>query len=488
MKKTVKSVKKSAKERVEFVDVTPHRSIMLKLGQSGYSLSEALAELIDNSIDASLPEKKLNIDISLDEKKISIVDNGSGMPKDVASKVLKLGFSTKEGLSTLGKFGLGLKTSCLSLGKSFDIKTSPVGSDEEYSVSFDEDSWMKSGEWHKYPLKITKGVAKGKSYTKIIIENINRFYKKQVRKPWKLKNTEGVVLGEQFTPIDSAGIYVPAGQAPLVSTVYMTVVPARIAGVKRIALATPPDKSGNINPHILVVADLLKVNEIYKVGGAQAIAAFTFGTKTIPAVHKIAGPGNAYVTEAKRQAYGYVDIDMLAGPTELVIIANRRSPSAYLKADLLAQAEHNGGLAILITNSKSQAKQFKHEVNQGYVVLVKNLEQAIEAANEIAPEHLEILVKNPFKIVKKIKNAGAIFLGPYSPVAVGDYAAGPSHVLPTGSTAKFFSGLSLNDFYKSSHIISYSKKALEDIRAPLEKIANIEGLSKHLESVKVRFE
>ena len=323
---------------------------------------------------------------------------------------------------------------------------------------------------------------------KIIIENINRFYKKQVRKPWKLKNTEGVVLGEQFTPIDSAGIYVPAGQAPLVSTVYMTVVPARIAGVKRIALATPPDKSGNINPHILVVADLLKVNEIYKVGGAQAIAAFTFGTKTIPAVHKIAGPGNAYVTEAKRQAYGYVDIDMLAGPTELVIIANRRSPSAYLKADLLAQAEHNGGLAILITNSKSQAKQFKHEVNQGYVVLVKNLEQAIEVANEIAPEHLEILVKNPFKIVKKIKNAGAIFLGPYSPVAVGDYAAGPSHVLPTGSTAKFFSGLSLNDFYKSSHIISYSKKALEDIRAPLEKIANIEGLSKHLESVKVRFE
>ena len=323
---------------------------------------------------------------------------------------------------------------------------------------------------------------------KIIIDNINRFYKKQVRKPWKLKNSDGVVLGEQFTPIDSAGIYVPAGQAPLVSTVYMTVVPARIAGVKRIALASPPDKSGNINPHILVVADLLKVNEIYKVGGAQAIAAFTFGTKTIPPVHKIAGPGNTYVTEAKRQAYGYVDIDMLAGPTELVIIANRYSPSAYLKADLLAQAEHNGGLAILITNSKAQAKQFKHEVNQGYVVLVKNLEQAIEAANEIAPEHLEILVKNPFKIAKKIKNAGAIFLGPYSPVAVGDYAAGPSHVLPTGSTAKFFSGLSLNDFYKSSHIISYSKKALEDIRGPLEKIANIEGLSKHLESVKVRFE
>ncbi len=323
---------------------------------------------------------------------------------------------------------------------------------------------------------------------KVIIDNVSRFYRKQLRKPWKLKNNDGVILGEQFTPLESVGIYIPAGQAPLVSTVYMTIIPAKIAGVKRIALASPPDKSGNINPHILVVADLLKVNEIYKVGGAQAIAAFTFGTKTIPPVHKIAGPGNAYVTEAKRQAYGYVDIDMLAGPTELVIIANRYSPSAYLKADLLAQAEHNGGLAILITNSKSQARQFRQEVKEGYVVLVKNLEQAIEVTNEIAPEHLEILVKNPFKIVKKIKNAGAIFLGPYSPVAVGDYAAGPSHVLPTGSTAKFFSGLSLNDFYKSSHIISYSKKALEDIRGPIEKIANIEGLSRHLESVKVRFE
>ena len=326
------------------------------------------------------------------------------------------------------------------------------------------------------------------SSLKVIIDNVTKFYKKQTKKSWKIKGSEGVVLGEQFTPLESVGIYVPAGQAPLVSTVYMTVLPAKIAGVKRIVLITPPDKSGNVNPHILVVADLLKVDEIYKVGGAQAIAALAFGTKTIRPVDKVVGPGNKYVTEAKRQAYGYVDIDMLAGPTELAIIANRRSPANYVKADLLAQGEHSGGLAILITNSKAQAKYFKNEVESGYVVLVKNLQQSIEVANSIAPEHLEILINNPFKILKKIRNAGAIFLGPFSPVAVGDYVAGPSHVLPTAGTAKFFSGLSLCDFIKSNHIIAYSRKALENIRVPLEKIAGIEGLGKHLDSVKVRFE
>lgn len=325
------------------------------------------------------------------------------------------------------------------------------------------------------------------SSLKVIIENVTRFYKRQVKKSWKIKAGEGVVLGEQFTPIASVGIYIPAGQAPLVSTVYMTVLPAKIAGVKRIVLVSPPDKCGNINPHILVVADLLKVDEIYKAGGAQAIAALALGTKTLPAVNKIVGPGNVYVTEAKRQVYGYVDIDMLAGPTELVIIANRYSPAPFLKADLLAQGEHSGGLAILITTSRAQAKQFKHELTNGYTILVKNLDQAVELVNRIAPEHLEILIKNPSKILKKIKNAGAIFLGPYSPTAVGDYVAGPSHVLPTSGTAKFFSGLSLSDFIKSTHSISYSKKALENVRGPLEKIAEIEGLSKHLESVKVRF-
>lgn len=322
---------------------------------------------------------------------------------------------------------------------------------------------------------------------KIIIDNVTKFYKRQSKKSWRIKDKEGIVIGEQFGPLESVGIYIPAGTAPLVSTVYMTVLPAKIAGVKRIVLVSPPDKSGNINPHILVVADLLKVDEIYKVGGAQAIAACAFGTKTIPRVQKIVGPGNIYVTEAKRQLYGYADIDMLAGPTELAIIANRYSHNSYIKADLLAQGEHRGGLAILITTSRAQAKQFRQELASGYIVLVKNLKAAVEVANAIAPEHLEILIKNPFKIVRQIKNAGAVFLGHYSPAAVGDYVAGPSHVLPTSGTAKFFSGLSLSDFIKSSHIISYSKRALESVRGPLEKIANIEGLTKHLESVKARF-
>jgi len=327
------------------------------------------------------------------------------------------------------------------------------------------------------------------SSLKIIIENVNRFYRKNLKKSWRSKTPEGLVLGENYRPLQSAGIYIPAGTAPLVSTVYMTVLPAKIAGVKRIVLVTPPDKSGNINPHILVVADLLKVDEIYRVGGAQAIAALAYGTKSIPRVDKIVGPGNSYVSEAKRQTFGFVDIDMIAGPTELVIIANRFSDPGYIIADLRAQAEHIGGLAILITNSKKLAREIKSatESVNGFIILTKNLREAAEIADRIAPEHLEILVKNPKGLVKRINNAGAIFLGPYSPAAAGDYVAGPSHVLPTGGTARFFSGLSVSDFIKSNHIISYSKKALQEAREPLEMIAGIEGLQKHLDSIKTRF-
>jgi len=327
------------------------------------------------------------------------------------------------------------------------------------------------------------------SSLKIIIENVNRFYRKQLRKSWRIKGPEGVFLGENYTPLERVGIYIPAGTAPLVSTVYMTVLPAKLAGVKEIVLISPPDKNGYINPHILVVADLLKVDEIYRVGGAQGIAALAYGTKTIPRVDKIVGPGNIYVSEAKRQVFGVVDIDMIAGPTELVIIANRFSDPKFIVADLRAQAEHIKGLAILITNSKSLAKEVKSQMDgdNGYIILTKNLKQACEIANKIAPEHLEILLQNPQALVKNIKNAGAIFLGPYSPVALGDYVAGPSHVLPTQGSARFFSGLSVSDFIKSNHIISYSKKALEKIREPLEKIAGIEGLQKHLDSVKIRF-
>ncbi|MDD2654373.1 MAG: histidinol dehydrogenase [Candidatus Omnitrophica bacterium] len=325
------------------------------------------------------------------------------------------------------------------------------------------------------------------SSLKVVIENVTKFYKRQMRKSWRTRDDDGVILGESIQPLESVGIYIPSGTAPLVSTVYMTVLPAKMAGVKRIVLATPPDPRGRINPHILVVANLLKVNEIYRIGGAQAIAAMALGTKTVPKVDKIVGPGNCYVTEAKRQVFGYVDIDMLAGPTELVVIANRYSNPNFIIADLKSQSEHIGGLSILITTSKSLIKQVKSQAGAGYIILAKNLEQAVEISNRIAPEHLEILTNNPLNIVKKIKNAGAVFLGPYSPTAVGDYVAGPSHVLPTSGTARFFSGLGIEDFIKSSHLIFYSKKALEKVRQPLEKIAGIEGLKEHLESVRVRF-
>ena len=322
---------------------------------------------------------------------------------------------------------------------------------------------------------------------KKIIANIEKFHRRQLPKQWKIKCADGVRLGEIFRPIESVGVYVPAGTAPLVSSVYMSVLPAKIAGVKRIILATPPNRSGNINPHILAVANLLKVDEIYKMGGAQAIAALAFGTKTIPKVDKIVGPGNDYVTEAKRQVYGYVDIDMLAGPSEVVILSNQFSDKEYVISDLLAQAEHLKGLAVLVTTSKKFAKAMKKEINKGYIVLAKNLDQAAEVINRIAPEHLEVLIKQPNRILKKIRNAGAIFIGPYSPVCIGDYVAGPSHVLPTGGTARFFSGLGVRSFLKGMHTVSYSKKALEKEKDAIEKITKIEGLEKHMESFRARF-
>ena len=325
------------------------------------------------------------------------------------------------------------------------------------------------------------------SHLKTITKNVELFYKKQIQKPCRVRDSEGVMLKENIVPIDTVGIYIPAGTAPLVSSVYMTAIPAMVAGVKRIVLVTPPDKNGHVNPYILAVANLLKVKEIYKVGGAQAIAALAFGTKTIPKVDKIVGPGNMFVTEAKRQLFGYVDIDMLAGPTELVIIANRYSNPKYVIADLEAQQEHLGGLGVLVTTSKQLIKQVRNKISDGYIIYAKNLDEACQITNDIAPEHLQILTNNPERVAKKIRHAGAIFLGPYSPTALGDYAAGPSHVLPTLGTAKFFSGLCLSDFYKKSHIISYSKRALERMRESIEEVAKLEGLPKHYKSVNIRF-
>lgn len=321
---------------------------------------------------------------------------------------------------------------------------------------------------------------------KQVISNITNYYSNQTLKSFRMKTPEGAVLGEDIKPLEKVGIYIPGGTAPLVSTVLMTVVPARVAQVKEIYLASPPRRDGSINPYILVVASLLKVNGIFKIGGAQAIAAFAFGTRVVPKVDKIVGPGNIYVTEAKRQVYGYVDIDSLAGPSEVVVIASKFTNPEYVIADLKAQAEHKDGLAILITPSKSLAKLVRDKIENGYLIKVKNLEEAIEIANRIAPEHLELLVQNPTRWLKKVRNAGAVFLGPYSPTAVGDYVAGPSHVLPTSGTARFFSGLSVRDFVRGQSVINYSRRALEKHFEILKTLTEVENMVEHFNSVKVR--
>jgi histidinol dehydrogenase len=326
------------------------------------------------------------------------------------------------------------------------------------------------------------------SSLKVAVENVSNYYKRQSKRSWKMTTEDGVVLGEKIRPMESVGVYVPSGTVPLPSTVYMTVLPAKLAGVQKVYLITPPNKFKSVDPHILVVANLLKVDAVYKAGGAQAIAAFAFGTKTIPRVDKIIGPGNAYVAEAKRQVFGYCDIDMVAGPTELVILANDHSDPDFVAADLLAQSEHHQGTSILVTTSKRLAKAMKKVPARGYIIVVKNLSQGVDVVNQIAPEHLQIMVKSPQRILKDVRHAGAVFVGPYTPTAVGDYIAGPSHVLPTNGTARFFSGLCISDFMKSSHIISYSRKALEKVKGPIEHIATLEGLTRHMESVRVRFE
>ena len=318
------------------------------------------------------------------------------------------------------------------------------------------------------------------------IQNVQLFYSRPRLKPMKCVDGNGVVLGEKFDPIERVGIYIPGGTASLVSTVYMTVIPAKKAGVKRIILATPPRRDGSVDPHILAVASLLEVDEVYKMGGAQAIAAMAFGTKTIPKVDKIVGPGNAFVAEAKRQVFGFAGVDTIAGPSEIAVIANRYSNTQYVLADLLGETEHAGGIGFLITTSKALAKLARKQVPGGYCVVVKNLEEAADVANRLAPEHLEIMVRSPHKLLRRITHAGAIFLGQYSPVTVGDYIAGPSHVLPTGGAARAFSGLGIEDFIRRTHIITYTKKALEQVREPLERLTAIEGLPRHFDAVQVR--
>ncbi len=323
---------------------------------------------------------------------------------------------------------------------------------------------------------------------KQIKDNVTAYYEADLKKSFSNQEREGVYLGKQYRALNRVGIYIPGGTAPLVSTVYMTVIPAKVAGVKEIAIVTPPSHdTGEINPHILVVADLLGVKEIYRAGGAQAVGALAFGTRSIPKVDKIVGPGNQYVTEAKRQVFGFVDIDMVAGPSEVAILADQDADPNFVTCDLLAQSEHLGGTAYLVTNSKKLAETIRKRVDSGYIILVKNLQEGYEAINEIAPEHLEIMTEEPEKHLEHISHAGAIFLGPYSPAVIGDYIAGPSHVLPTGGTARYFSPLSAASFVKSSQIIGYSKEALDRVRESVRKVTEIEGLILHRISMEVRF-
>ncbi|SJZ43947.1 histidinol dehydrogenase [Garciella nitratireducens] len=337
-------------------------------------------------------------------------------------------------------------------------------------------------------------------------ENIWQFHQKQMQNSWFFNKEESITLGQKISPIERVGIYVPGGKAAYPSTVLMDAIPAKVAGVSSISMVTPPGKDGKIHPNILAAAKISGVDEIYKVGGAQAIAALTFGTESIKPVSKIVGPGNIFVARAKRKVFGYVDIDMIAGPSEICIIADEKAKQEFVAADLLSQAEHDElACSILITPSLEFAKSVKRQVeeqlkqlkrkeiaqksieNYGAIIIVDSIEQAFTLSNEIAPEHLEILLENPFAYLSKVKNAGAIFLGSYSPEPLGDYFAGPNHTLPTSRTAKFSSPLGVDDFIKKSSIIYYKKNDLEKVKDKIIFFTEKEGLEGHGNSIKVRF-
>lgn len=338
-------------------------------------------------------------------------------------------------------------------------------------------------------------------------ENIRAFHAKQLRNSWFDSKEDGTILGMKMTAMDKVGVYVPGGKAAYPSSVLMNVIPAKVAGVRELIMTTPPSSDGSVNPGTLVAADIAGVDTIYKVGGAQAIAAMAFGTQSIPKVDKITGPGNIFVALAKKAVYGYVSIDSIAGPSEILVLADETANPRYVAADLLSQAEHDElASAILITTSPALAREVSEQVeiftselereaiirrsleNYGYILIAQDMQEAIDAANEIASEHLEILTKNPFDVMTRIRNAGAIFMGEYASEPLGDYFAGPNHILPTNGTAKFFSPVNVDDFVKKTSIISYSKEALERVHRDVERFAESEGLTAHANSIKVRFE
>ena len=337
--------------------------------------------------------------------------------------------------------------------------------------------------------------------------NIREYHEKKKRNSWFDAKPDGTILGQKMTALASVGVYVPGGKAAYPSSVLMNIVPAKVAGVEKIVMVTPPNKEGEVTPATLVAANEAGATHIYKVGGAQAIAAMAFGTESIPKVDKIVGPGNIYVALAKKAVYGYVSIDAIAGPSEILVIADETANPRFVAADLLSQAEHDElASAILVTTSEELARKVSDEVdgflkelsrseiirksldNYGYILVADTMNDVIDIANEIASEHLEIQTKNPYDVMTKIRNAGAIFIGEYASEPLGDYFAGPNHVLPTNGTAKFFSPLSVDDFIKKSSIIGYSEEALRDIHKDIEAFAEAEQLTAHANSIKVRFE
>ncbi|MCF3944596.1 histidinol dehydrogenase [Oceanobacillus alkalisoli] len=338
-------------------------------------------------------------------------------------------------------------------------------------------------------------------------ENIRNYHLEQKEKSWMISQEQGILLGQKVTPIERVGAYIPGGKAAYPSTVLMTIIPAQIAGVEEIAITTPVDKDGKVNPYVLLAAKLIGVEKIYKVGGAQAIAALAYGTETVKRVDKIVGPGNAYVARAKKWVYGTVGIDMIAGPSEICVIADEKANPRYVAADLLSQAEHDeSASAICVTTNKEQAAAIQKEIAEqteklerkeiiqasieanGRIIIAGDLEMAAEISNQIAPEHLELMVEHPMELLQKIKHAGAIFLGNYSPEPLGDYFAGPNHTLPTSGTARFASGLGVYDFVTRSTIISYPQEAFVAASEQIKQLANVEGLTAHANSIQVRKE
>lgn len=347
--------------------------------------------------------------------------------------------------------------------------------------------------------------AEFKKSVEVAANNIREFHQHQVEKSWFFHKENGITLGQKVTPMDRVGVYIPGGKAAYPSTVLMNVIPAKLAGVPEIFIATPPQENGKINAHVLYTAKFLGVERIYKMGGAQAVAAFAYGTETIPKVSKIVGPGNDFVARAKKWVFGDVAIDMIAGPSEICVVADESAPAKYVAADLLSQAEHDeAATSICITTSEELAEKISKEVeqqlselprekiartsieNNGKIVVTENLEQAFKLVNEIAPEHLQLMFENASEYLSEIKHAGAIFLGSYSPEPLGDYLAGPNHTLPTSGTAKFASPLGVYDFVKKSSIIQYSEEALKKEAPYIETLANMEGLEAHAKSISIR--